>query len=640
VHAAAAAWFVALALIISYPLVSSLDTHLPGGGAGDNLAFLWNSWWARHVASRGTWFGYFHTTYLFAPFGAPLVLNTHTALESFAAAVGLGGVAIVRAHNLILLAGLAANGLAAYSLAFSFVRRALPSIVAGTSFATCAYLSVHLLGHVNLTHAWVLPLAAVAWASFVAAPSVYRASGVALAFAAVIWSDYYYFVYASLFAGIWLVLTARDVQVTWPVTRHRLIERGLMAVAGVAAALAATIWLTGGITLDLAGAHVTAQQPRNPTSIAGICLLAWAAARARVTARRSSDVPSWTPIVAHGSLALVLFVILAGPVIVAGLGLLRSGGYVSQPYFWRSGPRGVDMATVILGPPMHSLVGSLTSALDLRLGIDRIEQTGWLGVVASVLLIVAARSRAALGRDALRWLWVCAIFGIWSLGPSLSIAGADTGLFLPQAFVRCIPVVSNARMPGRALVMVQLASAVLGAMVLSRWAWKPIALILLVAAIVLEGFTAPFPLFRLPVADAVDTRLAVGSGPIVELPSGLRDGFGEWGRFDSRALVHQMAHGRPLVGGFSARLSPGTTAAYRAEPALAALFELSSGRLAADALQPDLGSALARSGISDVVVNTDALTSPVRDAFSKRGLHLIVQDGTRELYEVTRRPPK
>ena len=634
-HAAAAAWFVALAVLISYPLVVSLDTHIPGAGAGDNLSFLWNSWWARYLASNGAWFGYFHTTHLFAPFGAPLVLNTHTALESFAT-VALQGMPVVRAHNLVTLAGLAANGFAAYWLAFSFVRRALPSILAGTAFATCAYVSVHLLGHVNLTHAWVLPVAAAAWTSFVARPSSVRASGVALAFAILAWSDYYYLVYAGIFALVWLALTAWDLRIGWPVTRHPLFERTLLAVAGVAAAVAAGIWVTGGIAFDVGGIHITAQRARNPLSIAGIWLLAWIVARTHMTATRGSDLSAWKPILLHGSIGLLLFVVFTAPLMVAGVDLLRSGGYVSQTYFWRSGPRGVDVATAIFGPPMHPLTGGWTSALDHRFGIDQIEQTAWLGIVSSALLIASVKSSAALGRDAVRWIWIAALFALWSLGPSLSVAGGDTGLFLPQALVRYVPVLSNARMPGRAIVVVQLAAAVLGAMVLARWNWKPAPLIVLTGAVVLESLTAPFPMYRLPAADAVDARLAATAGDIVELPSGIRDGFGEWGRFDARALVHQMAHGRPLVGGFSARLSPSLSTAYHNDRGLAALFDLSAGSIGADSLPADLGPDLARSGILHVVVNIDTLTLPLREALSERGLRLIAEAGTRQLYEVVR----
>ena len=51
----------------------------------------------------------------------------------------------------------------------------------------------------------MLPLAALTWIRFVSRPGAGRAVAVAGAFAGTLWSDYYYFVYAALFAVAWLV---------------------------------------------------------------------------------------------------------------------------------------------------------------------------------------------------------------------------------------------------------------------------------------------------------------------------------------------------------------------------------------------------------------------------------------------------
>jgi hypothetical protein len=70
--------------------------------------------------------------------------------------------------------------------------------------------------------------------------------------------------------------------------------------------------------------------------------------------------------------------------------------------------------------------------------------------------------------------------------------------------------------------------------------------------------------------------------------------------------------------------------------AVAALFDFSAGTITADALHIDLGPALAASGILHVVVNTDELRVPVREAFVRRGLRFVLEDGRRELYAVAR----
>jgi hypothetical protein len=632
---------------MSYPLVLSLDSHVPGVGAGDNLAFVWNFWWARHVLEVGSP-EYFRTGYLFAPFGTSLVLNTNTALQAWTGATVLSGLPLVRAHNIVLLCGLAANGFTSYLLAYAFTRQVWPSVMAGTAFASCAYVSVHMLGHFNLAHAWVLPVAALAWVSLLGSPSALRALTAAAAFAVTAYSDYYYLVYSTLFAAVWWSVTATEARLAWRPGRFGRTERVLLIAACAALAAAAAIRMTSGVTFGLGPVRISAMHAQNPVSLAGLCLLAWALLQIRVVSRQQMWGRGFSPAhmaraearAPHRTLTFVAVAVaisaaLAVPLAAAAVSLVRSGDYVSQQYFWRSAPRGVDLATVVLGNPMHAVSGAGTRAACGWLGINPIEQTAWLGVVPALLLAGAIRFRASLPETARPWFWIAGVFAVWSLGPSLTVAGLDTGLLLPQSLARFIPIVSNARMPGRAFIFVQLAAAILGAMAISSWGWNTARVAALTAVLVIEGLPAPYPLYRLPAYDAIDARLRSSSrGGVVELPTGTRDGFGEWGRFDQRALVHQILHEQPLVGGAVSRVSPRVTAAYRNTPALAALFELSAGTIAADALPSDLGSALRAAGLLYVVVNADALGGAVRQPFERRGLRLVASDGPRELYSV------
>ena len=58
---------------------------------------------------------------------------------------------------------------------------------------------------------------------------------------------------------------------------------------------------------------------------------------------------------------------------------------------------------------------------------------------------------------------VFALFFVWALGSHLLVAGRNTALLLPAALRQFVPVLSNARMPGRAMVMAYLAIAMLAA---------------------------------------------------------------------------------------------------------------------------------------------------------------------------------
>jgi hypothetical protein len=125
-------------------------------------------------------------------------------------------------------------------------------------------------------------------------------------------------------------------------------------------------------------------------------------------------------------------------------------------------------------------------------------------------------------------------------------------------------------------------------------------------------------------------------GAVCELPMGIRDGFGGRGRIDDRMFLYQTIHGRPLVGGFLARLPDSAVRAYEQDPLLAALLRLSEGESPDVATLPDRDQALEgfrRSGIAFVVVNrttaTPALLNYVRLVLPVRE---IAADNTRLVF--------
>ena len=163
------------------------------------------------------------------------------------------------------------------------------------------------------------------------------------------------------------------------------------------------------------------------------------------------------------------------------------------------------------------------------------------------------------------------------------------------------------------------------------------------ALVVLESMPSRLPTFIVPQADAVDAELrrAGGAGSVVELPLGLRDGFGEVGQLDHRALAHQLWHRQPLVGGFVARLSPRVRRAQVESPAIAALLNLSTPGEAPAPLAPDAARGASAAGIAFLVLNRDTIVGDrLRPgALESSGFTLLVKDGPRELY-ATGAPPR
>jgi hypothetical protein len=156
-HILPAAFFTGLAIVLTWPLVTSLGTHVPGRGADDNVNFLWNFWWMREALASSS-VAFFQTNDLFYPFGVSLVLHTHASASAFAGATVLGAWSIVTAQNVLLLAGSALNGFCTYLLAHRLTQHVGAAVVAGVYFAASPYFAGHVLGHFNLVPAWGLPL--------------------------------------------------------------------------------------------------------------------------------------------------------------------------------------------------------------------------------------------------------------------------------------------------------------------------------------------------------------------------------------------------------------------------------------------------------------------------------------------------
>ena len=219
--------------------------------------------------------------------------------------------------------------------------------------------------------------------------------------------------------------------------------------------------MSGGGVIRLGGVEISARSVQNPLLAFWLLAFAWLLTKWRIAIRFERPLADafW-----RGAQTLMItvatFALVCLPLIAQAFRLAFSGRYVSQTYFWRSAPRGVDALAPFVGNPFHPMYGGAVSALYANLGFDRIEAVGWLGVVPIVVLSMG-RGTWFDGEEARRWKAVLAVFAIWALGPFLTVAGVDAGLPLPQALARFVPLVENARMPGRAMVCVYLALSVL-----------------------------------------------------------------------------------------------------------------------------------------------------------------------------------
>ena len=640
----AAAGFGILAVVWSWPLAWHLSTHLPGSGIGDNVVFAWNFWWMRTALASGT--DFFRTSFLFAPVGADLTLHTHTALTAFVGATVLRQLSVVAALNVTILVSLALNGFCAYMLAWRLTRDRGASILAGTIFGTSPYIAAHLNGHFNLINAWTIPLFALTIPPAMKGSRRWAAlAGLVLAMTAYV--DYYYVVYELALALC--VLAGLAWRWSFRVRTGESSARWLVAVVHTCLVLdvvaLVAIAATGGFNVRVGPVPVSMKDTYNPLQLFWVlvALAIWLRLRPTITARPGESW-EWMRFWPALSVMTAVFALCAGPLLWKGVGLVVRGQYVTQQYYWRSAPAGIDAATLFFGNPFHGLFGPVVQRFyRVGAGISLVEGGAWLGVAPVGLAIYAVRHQ---WRDpAVRRLLVIGLmFFAWALGPHLLVLGRNTGMILPQTLLRYIPIASNARMPGRAMVVVYLALATLGALGVAGWKAAHGGSSLLVPALCLavlaDFFVAPFPLVPIECPQIYQTlRDRPERGSLAELPLGIVDGLiGDLTPVDHRMFLCQMTHGRPLVGGVLGRLPSNVLPRYEADPLLSGWLRLSGidDKTSVHMALPDAAHASERMRADDiafVMLDRERASAPLREYVEHvMPLTLVAVEGVRALY--------
>jgi hypothetical protein len=308
--------------------------------------------------------------------------------------------------------------------------------------------------------------------------------------------------------------------------------------------------------------------------------------------------------------------------------------------FWRSSPSGVDALAFILPNPNHPFApGAIREWLTPRPDAY-LENVASLTFVAIAVILIAWRSGWRIPRT---WTALGAAFAALALGPFVHIAGINTFVPGPWAFLRYMPIVGLARTPARFSIVLMLIVSVLFAGALAwlgqRWPHRRTLLLATVTALlVFELLPVPRVLYSAEVP-AIYQRVAAApeDARVLELPYGMRDGTASYGDFSARSQFFQTMHQKPLAGGYLSRISRRRVADARHDPMVTALMTLSEGRMIDPALETALlrqgPSFAARARIGFVVIDRNRAPAALR-AFAIRALRLelLESDGSFELY--------
>ena len=249
---------------------------------------------------------------------------------------------------------------------------------------------------------------------------------------------------------------------------------------------------------------------------------------------------------------------------------------------------------------LHPLWGDLVARIGsiLHPGISAWNHA--LGY--STLLLATLRSVMAWGQS---WRWVViAITGILlALGPTLFVGTINTGIALPYRLLLMLPGMELAQRPGHLVVLTVIALTPLAALslnwLMARFGLHALLLTVAVAAIELAPPRWPIQPFSV---DPIYTELAAHPGAILVLPN----------EIDSSAVLRdQMVHGRPLVGGYLARIPNYPFAELT--PGVRQLWWIRDDRgNLADPAGTTAAQTMAAYGIAHIVVRWDRLSTDQR----------------------------
>ena len=124
----------ATAVVLTFPLVLHLRSHVLEDGSYDVYQFLWNLWWVRESLLT-LHANPFRTTYLFHPDGVPLLFHTFSFTLGVASLPLQAALGLVAAHNLLVLVAPAATVLAVGLLAREVTGDPWAALVAGLAAA-------------------------------------------------------------------------------------------------------------------------------------------------------------------------------------------------------------------------------------------------------------------------------------------------------------------------------------------------------------------------------------------------------------------------------------------------------------------------------------------------------------------------
>ncbi|HEV7765999.1 MAG TPA: hypothetical protein VGQ76_13425 [Thermoanaerobaculia bacterium] len=193
-HVAIFAFYAALAVVLTWPLASQLDTTV--SDLGDPLLVTWILDWTSHALLHQP-LSLFHAP-MYYPAPLTLAYSEHlTGIALLLLPLHIAGVPPLTLYNIAMLLGFALSGYGAYVLVRMFTTSMPASLIAGIFFAFVSFKFDHLAHLQNISSGW-LPLILAAMIAYWRNPTRRNAALFAGAFVMNGLTNIYYLLFVSV----------------------------------------------------------------------------------------------------------------------------------------------------------------------------------------------------------------------------------------------------------------------------------------------------------------------------------------------------------------------------------------------------------------------------------------------------------
>ncbi|MFN8487066.1 MAG: interleukin-like EMT inducer domain-containing protein [Caldilineaceae bacterium] len=611
-HLLVLALYTILSLILTWPLVAQITTHVPGIAqwAFDESTFIWNIWYLKH-ALVDQLSNPLHTELIWYPLGIDLILYTYNFFHALVAQPLALAVNLAFGSNVALLSSTILSGYGTFLLVRYLLTRSGAGGVAAL-MGQGAENSAPLAPRPSPLAPRPSPLAPrpSPLAPFIAGLLYAFASNRAI-YAALGHYDMVTTQWIPFYAL--MLLRSLDPQLTLGRRRKAAVLAGLFfAFTGLAEMISAVFLAI--FTLIVVVVYVwTVFDGKEQQKIED--------RRQKTEDRRQKIISGLWSLVSGLCITGAVGFLLWSPVLVPIL-----YQFLTNDFSLKGWGEAIPLSTDLLGwftpTVLHPLFGG-DLVQNLRQVQLRALQPDGVGFqdVNTVFLGWVSLGLALIGAFVYRrkvqiWVWTCLVFGIFTLGPFLQINGryhfdldgVEATFPLPYALLHYIPIIKANRAPNRNSVVLMLGLAVLVgygvAWLLQRTEdrgqrtedsdrrWSPVSGLQSLMAVVLSGcllfehlaIPAPLSDARIP---AVYAQIAADPRPVsvMQIPLGWRNSFTAWGPEQTQLQYFQSAHGKPMLGGNISRAPDFKLDYFQQIAYFQALIAVESGKPVDAALQ-------------------------------------------------------